>query len=780
MGFWSEMQAKHQQKEQEREQKRRMEAQRERENTIQQNCRQGLYYELGIGRTKNPRSAIEFYRRAAADGDKTAELKHALMLLGSYTDWECAFNTLKKLSANEAEIKNYGVQTSVFLHVAGIFCAMDTDREKTENWRAAANFLDLLSQQGPDHGQKVEMWYQLGQCYTNKSDRKTGVECWKKAAQYSDGDALYQAGRVEEDKMKSALHAAAACRELCQRENDFTLYNTLQNAARKKAEDAAVVYRAAANRGSLAALAGLALAQCHEGPSEREKGVELIEKILNGVRRWDPDMENLEYLLWESQMRLGELNGARARALNEKRAECDFYFSHLQAAAPEHVKTAYTTAVDLVQQGRFEYAGRLLEKAAVGGYAPAQYLLANLVQEGLLPELRAENETPVWCKGNPFIALEWFRRALEQGYLEDSLINDQLVRAAAQYRPELYRDLPEKILPASSQRNVGFGFYWAASHLAKRQDAAKTSSQIKKAADLGDAVACYAVAMGLMKHHETHPSEEAFRESLGYLQRSADQFYPGAWYCFGCLLEKRQPELADLYFEVAALCGEKEAMKKMVQRCSASEETVWEQLYWMEKLAEQGDRAQLKALPEAHWKLEQTLAAEALDGAVQGLSVHDLQERVKMATCALDETGRMIFWQTCLEGRLENPANHPESPILAMQQEQRRLLYELIPIKGELIPRARIFEYPSRDVGKTDWYGRREKGEVQRFCKEHAIKNAKLVVNLSGAGAARQLLAGSFPEAILDDPQKYCRMEDVSAVLDELYQRKAAGPAKNI
>ena len=74
----------------------------------------------------------------------------------------------------------------------------------------------------------------------------------------------------------------------------------------------------------------------------------------------------------------------------------------------------------------------------------------------------------------------------------------------------------------------------------------------QKAADVGNAEACYRLAIWTAQQANGNLSEEEFKQVLSWLKQAAQQEYPEACYCMGALMEKNHPEVACKYYEIAA------------------------------------------------------------------------------------------------------------------------------------------------------------------------------------------------------------------------------------
>ena len=134
----------------------------------------------------------------------------------------------------------------------------------------------------------------------------------------------------------------------------------------------------------------------------------------------------------------------------------------------------------------------------------------------------------------------------------------------------------------------------------------------QKAANVGNAEACYRLAIWTAQQANGNLSEEEFKQVLSWLKQAAQQEHPEACYCMGALMEKNHPEVACKYYEIAANRQYIPAMLKLALLYD-KEDTLFEQLFWMDRLVWNGEHSPLKDLPRIHMLYAEKLKKEVID-----------------------------------------------------------------------------------------------------------------------------------------------------------------------
>lgn len=205
---------------------------------------------------------------------------------------------------------------------------------------------------------------------------------------------------------------------------------------------------------------------------------------------------------------------------------------------------------------------------------------------------------------NPFIAAEWIRRAVNQDYIEDNLV---------EYDWFLAQDkaLAARILELGKQRGSAFALYRQGADAMQKGNTEEAIAAYQKAANVGNAEACYRLAIWTAQQANGNLSEEEFKQVLNWLKQAAQQEHPEACYCMGELMEKNHPEVACKYYEIAANRQYIPAMLKLALLYD-KEDALFEQLFWMDRLVWNGEHSPLKDLPRIHMLYAEKLKKEAI------------------------------------------------------------------------------------------------------------------------------------------------------------------------
>ena len=138
-------------------------------------------------------------------------------------------------------------------------------------------------------------------------------------------------------------------------------------------------------------------------------------------------------------------------------------------------------------------------------------------------------------------------------------------------------------------------------------------------------------------------SEEEFKQVLSWLKQAAQQEHPEACYCMGALMEKNHPEVACKYYEIAANRQYIPAMLKLALLYD-KEDTLFEQLFWMDRLVWNGEHSPLKDLPRIHMLYAEKLKKEAISDLQSEQQPETYKSRIEACREAILETGKAIFW----------------------------------------------------------------------------------------------------------------------------------------
>ena len=120
---------------------------------------------------------------------------------------------------------------------------------------------------------------------------------------------------------------------------------------------------------------------------------------------------------------------------------------------------------------------------------------------------------------NPFIAAEWIRRAVNQDYIEDNLV---------EYDWFLAQDkaLAARILELGKQRGSAFALYRQGADAMQKGNTEEAIAAYQKAANVGNAEACYLLAIWTAQQANGNLSEEEFKQVLSWLKQAAQQAHP--------------------------------------------------------------------------------------------------------------------------------------------------------------------------------------------------------------------------------------------------------------
>ena len=437
--------------------------------------------------------------------------------------------------------------------------------------------------------------------------------------------------------------------------------------------DAERMYRTAAGQGSVMSIYEVAqICMGKEGNLDAyREALELFEAVkLADARREEACEEAIQTL--------------KGYIAEEQQKEAKAYFENggKDAISLEEAKKLYQDAIDEMKQTlEYKTVTDKLEKAAFGSYAPAEFLCGYF-----------------WIKGmtktqNPFIAAEWIRRAVNQDYIEDNLVEYDWILAQDEA-------LAARILELGKQRGSAFALYRQGADAMQKGNTEEAIAAYQKAADVGNAEACYRLAIWTAQQANGNLSEEEFKQVLSWLKQAAQQEYPEACYCMGALMEKNHPEVACKYYEIAANRQYIPAMLKLAL------------LY---------DKARIEACREA-----------------------------------ILETGKAIFWQKCISRQPEK--NDKEvNQMYEVQKELYVYLDSLEDLKHYAEKKKRI----DAEIEKAEEEHAREAALYAQQKKEDALRNAEMMGVIFGAEMEAYLLARDFAEEIKEDPWLYCALTDV-------------------
>ena len=308
--------------------------------------------------------------------------------------------------------------------------------------------------------------------------------------------------------------------------------------------------------------------------------------------------------------------------------------------------------------------------------------------------------------------------------------------------------LAARILELGKQRGSAFALY--------RQGAdAMQKGNTEEAADVGNAEACYRLAIWTAQQANGNLSEEEFKQVLSWLKQAAQQEYPEACYCMGALMEKNHPEVACKYYEIAANRQYIPAMLKLALLYD-KEDTLFEQLFWMDRLVWNGEHSPLKDLPRIHMLYAEKLKKEAISDLQSEQQPETYKSRIEACREAILETGKAIFWQKCISRQPEK--NDKEvNQMYEVQKELYVYLDSLEDLKHYAEKKKRI----DAEIEKAEEEHAREAALYAQKKKEDALRNAEMMGVIFGAEMEAYLLARDFAEEIKEDPWLYCALTDV-------------------
>lgn len=349
---------------------------------------------------------------------------------------------------------------------------------------------------------------------------------------------------------------------------------------------------------------------------------------------------------------------------------------------------------------------------------------------------------------NPFIAAEWIRRAVNQDYIEDNLVEYDWILAQDEA-------LAARILELGKQRGSAFALYRQGADAMQKGNTEEAIAAYQKAADVGNAEACYRLAIWTAQQANGNLSEEEFKQVLNWLKQAAQQEHPEACYCMGALMEKNHPEVACKYYEIAANRQYIPAMLKLALLYD-KEDTLFEQLFWMDRLVWNGEHSPLKDLPRIHMLYAEKLKKEAISDLQSEQQPETYKSRIEACREAILETGKAIFWQKCISRQPEK--NDKEvNQMYEVQKELYVYLDSLEDLKHYAEKKKRI----DAEIEKAEEEHAREAALYAQKKKEDALRNAEMMGVIFGAEMEAYLLARDFAEEIKEDPWLYCALTDV-------------------
>ena len=492
--------------------------------------------------------------------------------------------------------------------------------------------------------------------------------------------------------------------------------------------DAERMYRTAAGQGSVMSIYEVAqICMGKEGNLDAyREALELFEAVkLADARREEACEEAIQTL--------------KGYIAEEQQKEAKAYFENggKDAISLEEAKKLYQDAIDEMKQTlEYKTVTDKLEKAAFGSYAPAEFLCGYF-----------------WIKGmtktqNPFIAAEWIRRAVNQDYIEDNLVEYDWILAQDEA-------LAARILELGKQRGSAFALYRQGADAMQKGNTEEAIAAYQKAADVGNAEACYRLAIWTAQQANGNLSEEEFKQVLSWLKQAAQQEHPEACYCMGALMEKNHPEVACKYYEIAANRQYIPAMLKLALLYD-KEDTLFEQLFWMDRLVWNGEHSPLKDLPRIHMLYAEKLKKEAISDLQSEQQPETYKSRIEACREAILETGKAIFWQKCISRQPEK--NDKEvNQMYEVQKELYVYLDSLEDLKHYAEKKKRI----DAEIEKAEEEHAREAALYAQQKKEDALRNAEMMGVIFGAEMEAYLLARDFAEEIKEDPWLYCALTDV-------------------
>lgn len=492
--------------------------------------------------------------------------------------------------------------------------------------------------------------------------------------------------------------------------------------------DAERMYRTAAGQGSVMSIYEVAqICMGKEGNLDAyREALELFEAVkLADARREEACEEAIQTL--------------KGYIAEEQQKEAKAYFEDggKDAISLEQARELYQDAIEEMKQTlEYKTVTDKLEKAAFGSYAPAEFLCGYF-----------------WIKGmtktqNPFIAAEWIRRAVNQDYIEDNLVEYDWILAQDEA-------LAARILELGKQRGSAFALYRQGADAMQKGNTEEAIAAYQKAADVGNAEACYRLAIWTAQQANGNLSGEEFKQVLSWLKQAAQQEHPEACYCIGALMEKNHPEVACKYYEIAANRQYIPAMLKLALLYD-KEDTLFEQLFWMDRLVWNGEHSPLKDLPRIHMLYAEKLKKEAISDLQSEQQPETYKSRIEACREAILETGKAIFWQKCISRQPEKN----DKEVNQMYEVQKKLyvyLDSLEDLKHYAEKKKRI----DAEIEKAEEEHAREAALYAQQKKEDALRNAEMMGVIFGAEMEAYLLARDFAEEIKEDPWLYCALTDV-------------------
>ena len=220
-------------------------------------------------------------------------------------------------------------------------------------------------------------------------------------------------------------------------------------------------------------------------------------------------------------------------------------------------------------------------------------------------------------------------------------------------------------------------------------------------------------------------------------------------------MEKNHPEVACKYYEIAANRQYIPAMLKLALLYD-KEDTLFEQLFWMDRLVWNGEHSPLKDLPRIHMLYAEKLKKEAIDNLKSEQRPEAYPSRIEACREAILETGKAIFWQKCISRQPEK--NDKEvNQMYEVQKELYVYLDSLEDLKHYAEKKKRI----DAEIEKAEEEHAREAALYAQKKKEDALRNAEMMGVIFGAEMEAYLLARDFAEEIKEDPWLYCALADV-------------------
>ena len=220
-------------------------------------------------------------------------------------------------------------------------------------------------------------------------------------------------------------------------------------------------------------------------------------------------------------------------------------------------------------------------------------------------------------------------------------------------------------------------------------------------------------------------------------------------------MEKNHPEAACKYYEIAANRQYIPAMLKLALLYD-KEDTLFEQLFWMDRLVWNGEHSPLKDLPRIHMLYAEKLKKEAISDLQSEQQPETYKSRIEACREAILETGKAIFWQKCISRQPEK--NDKEvNQMYEVQKELYVYLDSLEDLKHYAEKKKRI----DAEIEKAEEEHAREAALYAQQKKEDALRNAEMMGVIFGAEMEAYLLARDFAEEIKEDPWLYCALTDV-------------------